>query len=137
MKIKGGCFCRSIRYEAKGPPSRITMCHCKHCRHTSGAPLLAWAEFQSTDLRFVDGTPGRLESRPGVTRQFCQDCGTQLTYERTEKIGIIDVTVCSFDNPEIVKPEDHVWASRMLPWLKINDGLPRHEQSGWAQGRHE
>lgn len=132
MNIKGGCFCGSVRYVAKGSPSRITMCHCKHCRRTSGAPLVAWAEFQQTDFIIVEGSPAQIESRPGIIRQFCQLCGTQLTYQQLERDPAIYVTVCSLDEPEGVVPQDHTWASRMLPWLKIDDGLPRHELSGWS-----
>ena len=131
MSIKGGCFCGSVRYNAQGTPGRITICHCKHCRRTSGAPLVAWAEFPKSDLTLTGDTLMQIESRPGVIRQFCQLCGTHLTYQQPGRAPEIYVTVCSFDDPEEFSPHDHTWASRMLPWLKIDDGLPRHELSGW------
>ena len=132
MSIQGGCFCGLVRYETDGPPGRVTMCHCVHCRRTSGAPLIAWAEFQQNDFTIVEGSQGQYESQPGMIRQFCQHCGIQLTYQQPGRSSEIYVTVCSMDKPEDIAPQDHTWASRMIPWLKIDDGLPRHELSGWS-----
>jgi hypothetical protein len=39
--------------------------------------------------------------------------------------GTIDVTACSLDDPEPFEPGDHVWADRMVSWLRMDDGLPR------------
>lgn len=130
MKINGGCFCGAIRYQIDGPPRRTTNCHCRHCRRTSGAPFLTWAEFDLTKFKFIEGTPGQYESRPLVTRQFCAVCGTQLTYQHAEGEDTIYVTVGSLDAPEEFEPEDHVWCDRMLPWLKLADGLTRYNL-GW------
>ena len=130
--MEGGCFCGTIRYRVDGPPRRVTHCHCLHCRRTSGAPFLTWAEFDPAQFRFVTGTPGRCESRPLVTRRFCGSCGTQLTYQHAEEGDTIDVTVASLDAPDAVEPEDHVWCDRMLPWMKLPDGLPRYGLSRHA-----
>jgi hypothetical protein len=97
----------------------------EHCRRTSGAPFLTWVEVDPSRLRFVSGTPNRYESRPLVTRQCCPNCGTQLTYQHAEEPDIIDVTACSLDTPGEVTPEDHVWCDRMVPWLGMDDDLPR------------
>jgi len=124
--IEGGCFCGAIRYKIDGEPLRVAHCHCIHCRRTSGAPLVTWAVFESSKFEYVKGTPGQYESRPKVKRQFCEQCGTQLTYRHLQNSAEIDVTVGSFDHPESVEPEDHVWADRMLSWAHLADGLPRY-----------
>ena len=126
MTIEGGCFCGAIRYRIDGTLGRVTHCHCVHCRRTSGAPFVTWAEFDAARFRIVKGTPGRCATRPPVTRQFCRDCGTQLTFRDEEDPGVIDVTAASLDTPESLQPEDHVWADRMLPWIRMEDGLPRY-----------
>ncbi|HEY3174966.1 MAG TPA: GFA family protein [Candidatus Polarisedimenticolia bacterium] len=126
MAIEGGCFCRAVRYRIEGAPRRVTHCHCLHCRRTSGAPFLTWAEFEAGAFTFVAGAPARFESRPLVTRRFCSSCGTQLTYQHAESPATIDVTACSLDGPEEVAPADHVWSDRMLPWIRLADGLPRY-----------
>jgi hypothetical protein len=124
--IEGGCFCGALRYEIEGEPMGVTHCHCIHCRRTSGAPFITWAEVETSRFRYVKGSPGSYSSRPTVTREFCTGCGTQLTYRRGDNPAEIDVTVGSFDSPESVRPVDHVWIDRMLPWAELKDGLPRH-----------
>jgi len=74
----------------------------------------------------VKGTPSRYESRPKVERQFCASCGTQLTYRHADEPDIVDVTACSLDSLDSVKPEDHVWCDRIVPWLVLADDLPRY-----------
>jgi len=126
--MTGGCFCGAIRYQADVSPRRITHCHCAHCRRTSGAPFLTWVEFDPSQFRFIRGTPARYETRPRVTRQCCSHCGTQLTYQHADEPDVIDVTACSLDAPGEVTPEDHVWCDRMIPWIKLADGLPRYKR---------
>jgi hypothetical protein len=126
--VEGGCLCGAIRYRIDGPSRRATSCHCLHCRRSSAAAFVTWVEFPSSDFTLLSGSPSRYESRPPVTRQFCGACGTQLTYQHADEPETIDVTACSLDNPEAVSPEDHVWCDRMLPWVKISDGLPRYKR---------
>ena len=40
---EGGCQCGAIRYEATGDPAYSALCHCKDCRASAGAPMVAWA----------------------------------------------------------------------------------------------
>jgi len=126
--MEGGCCCGAVRYRIDGVPRRVAHCHCLHCRRTSGAPFLTWAEVSSAQFTYLRGRPGRYESRPQVTREFCADCGTQLTYRHDDEPGTIDVTACSLDGPDGLVPEDHVWSHRLLPWIRMDDGLPRHER---------
>ena len=125
MKVEGGCFCGAVRYRADGEPSSVTHCHCRHCRRTSGAPFLTWTEFGTDEFEFTRGTPVECSTRPGVTRTFCAECGTQITFWDEKDAGVIDVTVGSLDDPEALEPRDHVWSDRMLSWIRMDDGLPR------------
>ena len=124
--MEGGCLCGAIRYRVDEAPRRVTHCHCLHCRRSSGAPFLTWAEFDRSRFGFVSGTPAQYASRPRVIRQFCPSCGTQLTYRHEDEPDVIDVTACSLDAPEGIVPEDHVWYDRSVPWLTLADGLPRY-----------
>ncbi len=126
--MEGGCFCGAIRYRTDGAPRRVSHCHCLHCRRSSGAAFLTWAEFHPSQVRFAGDTPGSHESRPGVTRQFCRRCGTPLTYRNAATPESLDVSACSLDAPEDLRPQDHLWVCRMLPWIRLADGLPRHDR---------
>lgn len=126
MALPGGCFCGAVRYRAGGTPFDVTHCHCRDCRRIAGAPFVTWFSVRTADLA-VEGMPVRLASSAGVERTFCGRCGTPLTWRR-DGAGEIDVTAASLDDPGVVTPEDHTWTSQQLPWIRLGDGLPRHER---------
>ena len=126
MMLQGGCFCGRVRYEVKGELFNRTNCHCSICRRTSGAPFVTWFTVAQGNFHWLSGQPAAFESSPGVTRAFCRDCGTALTFARSDIDGEIDVTTCSLDAPAEVPPEDHVFTAGKLPWIKLSDGLPQH-----------
>ncbi len=131
--VEGGCFCGAIRYRGMLADARVHFCHCSDCRRSSGAPFLAWANFDADEFELTAGSPGCYESRNDagarVRRQFCNACGTQMTYQRPDDSGGgVWVTVCSLDEPEQMTPGEHLWTVRWLDWLRLDDGLPRHER---------
>jgi hypothetical protein len=125
----GGCLCGRIRYLATGKPSNETHCHCAICRRASGAAFVPWATFRSADFAFTQGKPARFDSSEIAFRQFCPNCGTQLTFQFHKSPQTIDVTLASLDDPGAITPVDHIWTKRQIPWIKLADGLPRHAES--------
>lgn len=124
--LTGGCLCGAIRFEAGGTPFNLTLCHCATCRRASGAPLVAWFSVPRSQFRFTQGTPGKFASSANATRGFCTQCGSALIFENADFPEEIDVTTCTLDNPEKLPPADHTWTTRQLPWISMDDGLPRH-----------
>lgn len=125
----GGCYCGAVRYEASGPASSTTLCHCESCRSIAGAPCVAWFTVPLANFRYTQGSPQRFASSPCVTRCFCARCGAHLTYESDAGAGFIDVTTCSLDDPEALPPQDHTQVEGQLGWLHLGDGLPRYPRS--------
>ena len=41
----------------------------------------------------------------------------------------VQVALGSLDEPERVRPDDHVWTEDQLAWLNISDGLHRFRRS--------
>ena len=124
----GGCLCGSVRYEATTQAYNVTHCHCSDCRRSSGAPFVTWASFRRDGFRFTSGQPREL-SWAGRLRTFCPHCGTPLTFMTGADADEVDVTVCSFDQPKAVTPEDHTWVDDRLPWIRPADDLPSYGQS--------
>ena len=124
--IEGGSLCGAVRYRATGTAYGITHCHCKTCRRASGAPFVTWAGFDSDRFTFIKGQPASYASSANVIRTFCSNCGTALTYERSDLSGSIDVTLGSMDDPEALTPEDHTWTESRLSWISLGDQLPAH-----------
>lgn len=131
--LRGGCFCGRVRYETSGVPFHETNCHCAICRGTTGAASVAWFSVERTDFRFTEGEPTRFKSTRRGIRSFCSICGTQLTFETEDFPTEIDVTICSLDDPDSVKPKDQTWISSKLTWVVLDRHLPQHRAG--APGR--
>jgi hypothetical protein len=123
---EGGCLCGSIRYRTSGDPVATSLCHCRSCRRASGAPTVAWAVFRSSDFTFVVGAPTRFHSSPGVTRTFCGNCGTPLTYQREPDTGTIDITTATLDHPDRFAPTCEIWIAHKISWETLNGSIPQH-----------
>ena len=129
MGLAGGCMCGAVRYEAEGEPFHPTLCHCRDCRRASGAPALAWFSVRRDALRWVHGTPALRRSSPGVERQFCAACGTQLTWHGDTAPDEIDVTIGSLDDPDAVVPLDHTFYGQRVGWLHLGDNWHRYNRT--------
>jgi len=123
--ITGGCLCGAVRYAAAGDPIHVSHCHCSLCRRAAGAPLVTWATYPAGDFRWTSGSPARFHSTPDVARSFCGGCGTALTFAPRESPAWVDVTVASMDQADRMWPRDHIWTESRLPWLVLDDDLPR------------
>ena len=127
--IEGHCFCGFVRFQADGPVSNQTVCHCSTCRRTSAAPAVAWLTVAKSKFRIISGEPSSFRSSARVTRSFCPRCGTPLSYANDDADDEIDITIGSLDAPELMPPLDHSWVSAKLPWLKLCDGLPSYPEA--------
>ena len=63
-------------------------------------------------------------SSADVTRGFCRDCGSPLTYRHAKKPDKLDIMTCSLDDVDALPPTFHVWASHKPAWSILDDGLP-------------
>ncbi len=124
-QFSGGCLCGFVRYAVSGEPQIVAYCHCGMCRRASGAPVTAWAVYEQSQFRLTSGEPAMYASSAHGTRSFCPRCGAPLTFRSTERPGVVDVAAGSLDEPERLSPAVHVWYARHLPWLRIDDDLPR------------
>ena len=117
--------CGAVRYEI-GKPTDNWYCHCENCRRSTGAPVTAWAMTPIESLSWSSGEQARHESSPGVYRGFCRDCGTPISYETLyQGAPVFCVLTSTLDHPEQNPPTRHVFDSERIPWLTVNDELPR------------
>jgi hypothetical protein len=94
---------------------------------------VAWFSILRDQFRFTSGEPTRFKSTRRGIRAFCANCGTQLTFETEDYPNEIDVTICSLDDPESLRPKDQTWLASKLSWVVLDDRLPQHR--GSALGR--
>jgi hypothetical protein len=122
----GRCLCGAVTYECGPPVINPSFCHCESCRRAAGAHVVAWATVKRDSFRITTGSPRSYASSPPVTRQFCEHCGTPLTYSNAQWPDTIDVTIATLDDPNSIQPAEHIWMEDALSWDRPNDGLSQH-----------
>jgi hypothetical protein len=123
----GGCLCGAVRYVAHGEPLNVMICHCRLCRKATGQPVFARAIFP-TDQVEIQGETRGYHSSEEVERRFCPNCGSGLFAGRSSRADRMAITLGSFDEPEALPPQAHIWASRRLAWMEHLDGIPSHAE---------
>ncbi len=124
----GRCLCGAVRYVARGAPKSVSNCHCGMCRRASGGPFITFARYGKEQVEFTQGSPSWYRSSDSAERGFCSSCGGSLAYREARRSDSIWLTVAMMDNPRDLAPQYHIFTDSMLPWLRIDDDLPRHGQ---------
>jgi len=127
---EGGCLCGAIRYRVDGAIESVAHCHCNSCRRSAGATFVTWFTIPRTRFSWVSGIPRLFSSSPGVSREFCGVCGTELAYSKQREPATIDLTIGSLDCAAGHPADRHVWTADKLDWLRLDDCLPAHD--GWS-----
>ena len=125
MTTTGHCLCRKTGWEFEGDKS--CYCHCDDCRRNCGAPVVAWVGVPLENFKWTGTAPQAFESSPGLQRYFCGTCGSPLGLEASHYPGAMHVYAASLADPAAFTPEFHLNNESRLPWLKMEDDLPKHE----------
>lgn len=132
----GSCLCGAVRFSASLPTKWVAHCHCSYCRRAHGAPLVTWAGFASEQVTIdAEGTqPSWYESSPGARRGFCPRCGSPIFFESTRWPGETHIARALLQGPLDREPSVHVFYEAHVPWLDVNDALPKKvSQSSGSQ----
>ncbi len=131
MRIKGGCYCGAVRYEAENKILMKTECFCRQCRYlTGGNSLLAMAV--PSDGFTITGTV-KTYTNPNienaVNRDFCPECGTHLW---TRALGFpqgMILKVGTLDTPGIFeKAESANYVCDAEPYHRLPDDMPIYQK---------
>ena len=123
---QGGCFCGAIRYRFKNVFD-AGYCHCSICRRTSGAPVYAYVNTPRVSFALLRGAPRFVATSVEFQRAFCADCGTLMWSESIDaaRWNMVSVHHGTLDRAAEVEPAIHICHADRLPWLRIDDALPR------------
>ena len=102
-------------------------CHCDDCRRNCAAPVVAWLGVPLANFSWTGKSPKTLNSSKGVYRHFCEDCGTPVGFEAAHYAGGMHLYAATLDDPTQFEPTFHVNYQSKLPWLAMNDDLPKYE----------
>ena len=114
--ISGGCQCGAVRYQATAVLDTSHICHCRMCQKAVGNFFAALIGIPRDALSWTRGQPTLFNSSDPVTRGFCCDCGTPLTYDYTTS-NHLNVTTGSLDSPARFPPKMQFGLEARMPWF--------------------
>jgi hypothetical protein len=129
MSFSGGCHCGAVRYEVEGTPAHVVLCHCKDCRRSAGAPVVAWAAFAEDAFRVTQGEATIFNSSGTSMRSFCPKCGTGLYFQNAETLpGIVDIQLATLDDPDAIPVQCQIQTAERIGWMAEAHALPEFER---------
>ena len=120
----GRCYCGHVQIAANAAAETVTYCHCDDCKRWTGSPLPAFAAFSRGRVVLSPDVPSR-SIGDSVTRWNCPVCGSPLAAEFAYLPNQTYVPLGILDTAADLAPERHAHTSNMLPWLHLEDDLPR------------
>jgi hypothetical protein len=117
---RGGCSCGAVRFEVRGEPFKVGLCHCIECRKATGAAYLAYADWP------LSAFTSSGETREFRGRSFCPICGSRLFHlseaEAEIMLGALD------EVPSDLRPTREGWIIRREHWLEPLAGVGQFER---------
>jgi hypothetical protein len=129
---RGSCLCGNVRFVATLPTKWVAHCHCSFCRRAHGAPFVTWAGFRSDQVAIdpEGSAPTWYDSSPGASRGFCAGCGSPMFFKSDRWPGEMHVARALFADALDRDPTAHVYYENHVPWLSVNDDLPKKRSTG-------
>ncbi|MEM9709319.1 MAG: GFA family protein [Pseudomonadota bacterium] len=127
VTTRGYCLCKKTQWEFDGSITWACYCHCDDCRRNCAAPVVGWIGVPRKMFRWTGDAPKTFESSKGVFRHFCGRCGSPMGFEADHYPGGMHLYAASMENPEDFEPTFHVYYQSKLPWLAMDDALPKFD----------
>ncbi|THF52464.1 GFA family protein [Allorhizobium terrae] len=119
----GGCQCGAIRFRAKGVLNDSSICHCRMCQKAFGGYYAPLVSVRGVDFEWTRGERKMFRSSNVVSRGFCGDCGTPLTYEAPDGMA---VAAGAFDDPAALHPIKQFGTEGKIGFVDHLHELPGH-----------
>ena len=131
---KGGCLCRTIRYCVRGNPLRVSACYCTFCQRRTGGALSIHAFFDEQNIELTGDMLSTYEqpsdeSNLWLRLHFCKRCATTVMLSLQKFPGLRIVTGGSFDEPNWIEIDRHVWTRSAQHWVVFPQNVDRFEKS--------
>ncbi len=120
----GGCQCGAVRFRIEGAIERASVCHCRMCQKAFGSFYAPLATVAHGTLTWTRGEPKYFRSSDIATRGFCSECGTPLSMEDADGVGL---AIGAFDDPASVVPNKQWGIENKLPYADTIPDLPGFE----------
>jgi hypothetical protein len=116
-----------LAFDVTGDILRTGHCHCESCRRATSSPVTTFFCVATADVAFRGDTLRHYASSPGVSRGFCNGCGSPMSFETEGRPGEIDLYVASLEDATGVEITQHWYWNERVYWLHCEDDLPKRE----------
>ena len=128
--LPGGCQCGEVRYEVRGKPVDLYVCHCRECQKQSSSAFGISLLVRSADLVLLSGTP-KVWTRPATIAgsfgcAFCPNCGSRVWHGNADTDDVVSIKGGSLDRPPDLSSATHIWTSRKLLGVLFPDHVETH-----------
>ena len=111
---EGGCLCGSVRFRVTGEPTWCGACHCTQCQRLTGTAFSMGIYFEESDIVILSGVLKHYEYNSDETGrwhrlEFCENCGTNVTWTGESTPGERGVAGGTFDDPDWLDINTHSW----------------------------
>ena len=125
--LTGSCQCGDVRYEIRGEPVDLYVCHCLECRRQSASAFGISLIVRVADLVVTQGAP-RIWSRAAdsgtqLDCSFCPTCGSRLFHAPRPATGTLSVKGGTVDGGVDLAGATHIWTSRKMPGVDVPPGV--------------
>lgn len=129
---EGGCQCGAVRYQIRGEPLALGVCHCTECQRQSGSAFGMSLIVRRDDFDVVSGelrdfTRTSDSGRP-MRCAFCPTCGTRIFHEPSYLQGVLNVKPGTLDDTSGLEPTLQLWTSQKQGWVVLPEGVQRFEK---------
>jgi hypothetical protein len=121
----GECLCGAINIEVTGAPEWVSHCHCPSCQKATSSAFASYAGFKAEMVKVTGDSLKTYRSSPGVTRKFCGQCGSAVSFEGEAWPGQIHLHLVLLEDASNFKPQGHTYIKTKQSWLHLNDELPQ------------
>lgn len=122
----GSCLCGAVKYQINGPLRPVVACHCSQCQKTSGHYVAATnAKREHFELLEEQGLKW-FSSSAGIRRGFCQECGSNLFWDKVSSPGI-SIFAGTLDQPSGLQLVEHIYVEQKADYYTIEDQLPQRQ----------
>jgi hypothetical protein len=120
----GGCQCGAVRFRLEGAPRNVSICHCRMCQKAFGALYAPLVDADVDTVVWTRGRPKYFRSSNFVLRGFCGNCGTPLTYQAPDGVGL---ALGAFDDPARLPPVVQFGIEARIAYVDHLHELPGHD----------
>ena len=129
LPLNGRCTCGQVTFQLLNTPLFNHCCHCTWCQRETGSAFVLNAFIETHNVKLIQGKTEMVNiptnSGGGQKIVRCNSCKIALWSHYSGAGDVISlVRIGTLENPNLLKPDIHIYTSTKQDWLKLSDDVP-------------